>query len=186
MEKVTKSLEEVLRAKKALDQLLTFPGISYKKVYWFGRNRDEIFKVAKVFDKERDGIFMRFATVLNKNPFIPFSKYSEFKRELLAVIGLGEEPVEHGSAPDAYGVFLKYEVFFEGKRQLGIPIEKQEDYEKEVNILVDTKFNSIDLNIWKIDLDPALEEILGQLPGEDQLSLAFLFSDMKSTLIQLN
>ena len=65
MEKVTKSLEEVLRVKKALDQLLTFPGIPYKKVYWFGRNRDEIFKVAKVFDKERDGIFMRFATILD-------------------------------------------------------------------------------------------------------------------------
>lgn len=190
MEKVVKSLMEIVNARNALNELLALSGIPNKKTYWLGRNRDVLISILKTWDKKREEVFMKYAIPLTKTLFVPFEKYSEFKKDVFHLFQ--EPPVENESQAvvedllyrSLIGVFSKYEVSFNSGKanSVGVPLERKAEYEEEVEKEIKENWDKIECDIWKIIVDPLLEAVLNQISGEAQLSLAFLLNNENSSI----
>ena len=176
MKKIVLSIEEIVKAKNAIDKLLQYQGIPRKKAYWLDRNRKalepSIKKWTMVITKE---IFEKFAVDMPEGVFIPPIKYPEFKKEILILttfmvkeIDLKEKEVDI--------LFNKYEIKAESSK--GIPIEKSKEYNDAIQKAAE-EFQK-EIEYAEITADNELDQIMKSLSGEDQIAIEFMLEEQSS------
>lgn len=171
MEKITLGIEEIIKARMALDKLLNLSGIARKKVYWFDRNRQYLASIEKKwFNGPAQETFNRFAIDIPQKPFISPLQYNNFKKELLDMIHSPESiPLDEFEK-----IFIKYEII-PNKVQKGIPLEKQTEYQEETAKVAENYRKEIEYA--EIETDDQLDNIFKALTGEEQLAIAFMLKE---------
>jgi hypothetical protein len=164
METKIMGIEEITLIKKAIDMLLKVPGIIYDKVYWFDKLGKKLNTPIKQWFDIQHQIYLKYAVPVPETPFIPYNKYPAFKKECF-------EDNKHSPEnwPD---IFEKYEIISNAAGTIAIPIEKQKEYDKEVNESFDSFQKEIEFN--KVETDQEFMAALRYLPGELQLVLDFM------------
>lgn len=172
MEKKEMNIMEAIKCKQAIDQLLYYPGIHYKKVYWLDRNRQKLMPLIKKWTSgPLKEIREKYEVEIPPTPFVRFTDYPKFKAELLAVM---ENPVfgnEHILA-----VLDKYEMAKDPKDpDKGIPLEHNNTFNKEIEEAA--KDLNAEIEYVIIDIDKTLENALQNIPGEMVLALEFMLRE---------
>ena len=179
MKNVVMTLEELMKAKGALDALLALAGIPHKKAYWLDRNRKSLMPTVKKWYTDMQVIGEKYAETIPSFPFIPTEDYHAFKTELFSIIDktIPEPVTVEGTElkKDIILVFVKYEKASDSAGKKGIPMEDRAVYEKEVNEAVE-KFYA-DLEVYPVELNPDLESVLQKLSGDEQAALSFIFEE---------
>jgi hypothetical protein len=177
METIKKNLAEVVMARNALDHILSLP-VPYKnkKSYWLDRNREELNKAIRIWENKRKEIFDKYAIDQIGPVFIPLEKYDEFKKELLCLIECDEY-----SKSDMPKIFSKYEVHLklENRKSTDVPLEKQSEYYNELSIEAEANFGEIEINFWKVSGDDKLEDLFGELSGNEQKAIFYMLNDIE-------
>ena len=178
MKKLEMNIGEVLSLQSALIKLMNIRGIPFKKSYLLKRNLDKISPIAKKwYETKVKSIFDKYAISIPVKLFIPIQKQEAFKKELfvslekllnpeIKVIELSEIYQEVKS------IFDKYEDEMPNEQSCGIPLEKASEYRKELEDL--SKREIIEFELFDIELDSRLEEVLSQLELEAQISIQTL------------
>jgi len=179
MKKAVLSIEQVMKAKYAIDQILQFPGIPNKKVHWLNRNREHLLPYVKKWIKKlSEEIQPKYTVELAPDPIIPWDNYQPFKKELLA--GMKEESRKN---PDEKVLVINEICFFDllkkyeyiPKVSKGIPKEKMEEYNNEAKEAALKE--DIDFEFYEIVKSKEIVNVLQQLSGEMQLALEFMFEE---------
>lgn len=174
MKKVVLNIDEMIKAKNAIDSLLSQKGIPFKKAYCLDRNRKWLIPPIKHwFDGPCKEIFEKHAIDVPPVKFIPFTQYVNFKRDLLKAI---DEVSGASERKEIQDVFTKYEIVPKGKEVVrGIPIEEREAHKKDLDKAAEEFQKEIVFS--KIELDETLEKVLQNIPGEQQVALSFMFEE---------
>jgi hypothetical protein len=167
------NIEQVIKARDAIAKLLSFTGIDRKRVYWLSKNKMKLeARMKEWFTIILPEIYARYAIDIPVSPFVPVTKYEEFKKELIELTG------KEGSGWDNFmeglnQIFTKYEVTSDNKR--GIPNEKGEEYQKEIQSVVEASAREIE--IQEIITDRVLDNILPKLTGDEISSIEFMLQE---------
>lgn len=170
MKTVTLNIDHIVKAHQAIIKLLSQPGLDRKRVYWLDRNRAKL----EPFVKEWFQVIMpavqgKFMEDIPQVSFVPMGKYEEFKNRLVALV---EKGIVFPS-DELTGLFTKYEV--QAKEKRGIPIEKGEDYQKEINAAVIAFEREVEYG--EVVLDKVLEQLLLKLNGDEVVAIGFMFEE---------
>ena len=172
MEKITLGIAEIMKVKQSIDMLLRMAGIPFQKTYWLDNLRKKLSTPMNKWKDTFTPIFEKYAVKIPAEPFVPPSKYQEFKKVLMDRV----EGCEEGEVYSSYGnLFAKYEITSEHSGQSAIPIESQKSYEAERDKAAGEFQAEIEYN--KIEVDDNFMAVLQNLPGELQLALTFMFAD---------
>lgn len=169
MEKITKSIEDIIMINKAIDILMRVPGIPYEKTIVFARLWEQIQPLVQDWQETSTRIYMKYAQKLPETPFVPFKKYKEFKENLLA---LAKDDTKSISLINIEDLMRQYEITSKAVGQYVIPVENKDAYE-EIMKTVEIKAAK-EIEYEKIDADEEFISKLKYLPGKLQMALNFM------------
>ena len=169
MKTQTMGIKELAKARLALNDLLSCPGIPRKKVYLLDRNRDHIVSAIKKWELVSKNIFEKHCVDLPKQPFVPYNSYQSFKKEIIVTT------LDPLGIPTIEDICIKYEKIVDGNFTKGIPVEKESLYKKELDAAVEN-FKA-EVEFFEIESDPITEEVLRQIAGEAQLAISYMIQE---------
>lgn len=174
MKTVTLNIDHLVKAKRAIDKLLSQPGLDRKKVYWLARNRDKLDHFVKDwFTVIVPSIQKCYMEDIPQTPFVPMSKYGAFKKELSGLVSRGYYGGDPVTDEEMGKLFTKHEVV--AKEKQGIPAEKGEEYQKQINEAVIAFEKEVEYQ--EIVIDKILEILLTKLTGEEVVAIEFMLEE---------
>jgi len=166
-----------------LSKLRSYNGIDRKRVYWLDRNWDWLKPHIKAWFEKAQEIIRQYSVDTPQNPFIPLSKYPEFKKELMSV--LSPLKTQEGVSVEISGVRMldleavkvileKYETYANFKS--GIPVEKKEEYQNAIKEAM-ASMPEIEYEYMEIVADRVFDQVLQNLTGEEIMAIDFMLEE---------
>jgi hypothetical protein len=166
MKKIVLRMDQIVQSYNAIDHLLSFQGITRKKVYWLHRNKQNMEKyVDKWYNEHLKALFDKMAVSIDSSPFVPIADYQAFKRELTDTF-MDDHVFDFKLLP----IFEKYEK--KSEAQIGIPVEKKKEYQKAVNDLITSL--EFEIEYETVEADAQFDSIMQNLSGDEQVALEFM------------
>lgn len=183
MKKIKLDMEKAVLVYNVLSKLLSYNGIDRKKVYWLDRNKDWLKPIVKTWFEKAQEIIRQYSVDTPQNPFIPLSKYPEFKKELMSV--LSPLKTQEGMSVEISGVRMldleavkvileKYETYANFKS--GIPVEKKEEYQNAIKEAM-ASMPEIEYEYMEIVADRVFDQVLQNLTGEEIMAIDFMLEE---------
>ena len=183
MKKIKLDMEKVVLVYNVLSKLRSYNGIDRKRVYWLDRNWDWLKPHIKTWFEKAQEIIRQYSVDTPQNPFIPLSKYPEFKKDIMTV--LSPLKTQEGELVEICGVrtldlgaikeiFEKYETHANVKS--GIPIEKKEEYQNAIKEAM-TTMPEIEYEYMEIVADRVFDQVLQNLTGEEIMAIDFMLEE---------
>jgi DNA-binding Lrp family transcriptional regulator len=183
MKKIKLDMEKVVLVYNVLSKLRSYNGIDRKRVYWLDRNWDWLKPHIKAWFEKAQEIIRQYSVDTPQNPFIPLSKYPEFKKELMSV--LSPLKTQEGVSVEISGVRMldleavkvileKYETYANFKS--GIPVEKKEEYQNAIKEAM-ASMPEIEYEYMEIVADRVFDQVLQNLTGEEIMAIDFMLEE---------
>jgi hypothetical protein len=174
MQKELVKMQDVIGAKLAIDRILTMPGLPYKKAYWLDRNRKSMAGPLKKWQEHHHEIFEKYSIDIPNFPFVPIDRYKELKAAVMKIDFASENALDKLKS-----TFETFEVAgADSEAKKGVPPTKVKQYQEEVN--AEMIKLEVEIEFTEIELDPVIEQILSQIPGELQLAMSFMLKEMSN------
>lgn len=175
MKKITMGMQQILKSHNALSHLLSFQGITRKKVYWLNRNREHMEPfVEKWYEETIKAVFDSMAVDIDSTPFVPISDYQAFKKELTDTF-----MDNHVFDFKWFPIFEKYEKTSEAQK--GIPIENKKEYQRAVDKLL--KELHFEIEYETVEADDQFDSIMQNLSGDEQVALEFMLTEPSEIVV---
>lgn len=172
--KIALTVEELFKAKEALDTLLSLPGLPLPKAYWLDKLRKRLIPATKRWQAEYALIMNKYVIEVPATPFIPPNKYGEFKSELGTADWLS-------SNDEFLGFLKKFEVTSPHSGQKAIPFENKEACDTEINQAYENW--SVEIEYMPIEVNVFFMDVLLQIPGEQQTAIVFCLDGLSEEML---